>query len=118
LRDFDLAYVGLGSDSTELAEATRPLMSAMPPTATKLMRHNQPSLCAKTCHDPLPCACESDVALRQSCQRDVPRSYFCSGSGDAVGRHLTQTFNFAVCSHRVNALNCAREIAKSREGTP
>jgi hypothetical protein len=59
--------------------------------------------CAKTCHGPLPCACESDVALPQSCQRDVPRSYFCGGSGDAVGRHLTQTFNFAVCSHRVPA---------------
>src|SRR5215472_7514538 len=29
---------------------------------------------------------------------------------DAVGRHLTQTFNFAVCSHRVPALVCARNI--------
>jgi hypothetical protein len=53
-----------------------------------------------------------DLALPQNCQRDVPRSYFCSGSGDAVGRHLTQTFNFAVCSHRVPALDCARDIAK------
>ena len=71
----------------------------------------------KTCHGPLPCACESDVALAQRCQRDVSRSYFCSGGGDAVGRHLTQTFNFAVCSHRVPALDCARDIAKTREGT-
>jgi hypothetical protein len=48
----------------------------------------------------------------------VPRSYFCGGSGNAVGRHLTQTFNFAVCSHRVSALDCARDIAKTREATP
>jgi hypothetical protein len=27
------------------------------------------------CLCPLPCACESDVALPQSCQRDVPKSY-------------------------------------------
>ena len=44
----------------------------------------------------------------------MPRSYFCSGSGDAVGRHLLQTFNFAVCSHRVPALDCARDIASQR----
>jgi hypothetical protein len=48
----------------------------------------------------------------------VPKCYFCSGSGDAVGGHLTQTFNFAVCSHRVSALDCARDIAKTREATP
>jgi hypothetical protein len=49
LREFGLTYVGSGSNSTELAEATRPLMSAMPPpTATKLMRHNQPSLGANS----------------------------------------------------------------------
>ena len=70
------------------------------------------------CHGPLPCVCESDIALAMSCQRDVPRSYFCSGSGDAVGRHPTQTFNFAVCSHRVPALDCARDVAKTREGMP
>ena len=64
------------------------------------------------------CACESDVVFAQSCQRDVPRSCFCSGSGDAVGKHLSQTFNFAVYSHRVPALDCARDIAKSSEGTP
>ena len=45
-------------------------------------------------------------------------SYFCSGSSDAVGKHLAQTFNFAVYSHRVPALDCARDIAKSGEGTP
>ncbi len=66
----------------------------------------------------LPYACKSDVALPQSCQQDVPRSHFCSGSGDAVGRHLTQTFNFAVCSHRVPARDCARDIAKTGDGTP
>src|SRR5260370_20581101 len=76
------------------------------------------TLRAKTCHGPLPCACESDIALPQSCQREVPRSYFCSGSSDAVGRHLTQTFNFAVCLHRVSALDCPRDIAKTRDGTP
>jgi hypothetical protein len=41
-----------------------------------------------------------------------------ANSGDAVGRHLTQTFNFAVCSHRVSALDCAPDIAKTREATP
>jgi hypothetical protein len=41
-----------------------------------------------------------------------------SGSADAVGKHRTQTFNFAVCSHRVSALDCARDIAKTREATP
>jgi tripartite-type tricarboxylate transporter receptor subunit TctC len=48
----------------------------------------------------------------------VPRSYFCfcGGSGDAVGRHLTQTFNFAVCSHRVSTLDCARDIAQDQKG--
>ena len=40
-----------------------------------------PQIGAKTCHGPLPCACEGEVAFPQSCQRDVPRSYFCSGSG-------------------------------------
>jgi hypothetical protein len=30
---------------------------------------------AKTCHGLLLCACESDAALPQSWQRDVPRSY-------------------------------------------
>jgi hypothetical protein len=58
------------------------------------------------------------IALPQSCPRDAARSYFCGGSGDAVGRHLTQTFNFAGCSHRVSALDCARDIAKTREATP
>jgi hypothetical protein len=38
LREFDPAYVGLGSISTLLAEATRPFMSAMPPIATKAVR--------------------------------------------------------------------------------
>jgi hypothetical protein len=37
-----------------------------------------------------------DVVLPQSCQRDVPRSYFCSGSGDAVGKHLTLTRTIEV----------------------
>jgi hypothetical protein len=57
---------------------------------------------------PLPCACESDVALPQSCQQDVPRSYFCGGSGDAVGRHLTQTF--ILPSVRIA---CPRSIARA-----
>ena len=69
-------------------------------------------------HGPLPGVCESDIALAKSCQLDAPRSYFCSGSGDAIGRHPTQTFNFAVCSHRVPALDCARDVAKTREGMP
>ena len=72
----------------------------------------------RICHGPLPCACESDVALPQSCQRDVPRSYFCGGSGDAVGRHLTQTFNFAVCfaSACPRARHCAER--QRRETSP
>ena len=30
---------------------------------------------------------------------------------------IDQTFNFAVCSHRVRALDCACDIAKTGEGT-
>jgi hypothetical protein len=90
--------------------------AALPPTTAVVLQRRERQF-AKTCHGPLPRACESDVALPQSCQRDVPRSYFCGGSGDAVGRHLTQTFNFAVCLHRVPALDCARDIAKTGEGT-
>ena len=37
---FQLAYVRFGSISTELTEVARPFMSAMPPRATKWMRHN------------------------------------------------------------------------------
>jgi hypothetical protein len=31
---------------------------------------------------------------------------------------ISLKFNFAVCSHRVSALDCARDIAKTREATP
>jgi hypothetical protein len=75
----------------------------------------------KTCHGPLPRACESDVALPRSCQRDVPRSYFCGGSGDAVGRHRTQAFKFAVYqySHRAFASDLARvKVLDQGIGTP
>src|SRR5258706_4662908 len=51
-------------------------MSASPPPASELGHRSELTRGAKTCHGPLPCACESDVALPQSCQRDVPRSYF------------------------------------------
>jgi hypothetical protein len=37
-----------GSLSTFSADATRRLMSALPPTATKLMRHNELSRCANS----------------------------------------------------------------------
>jgi hypothetical protein len=40
-----------GQNSTELAEATRPLMSAMPPIATKAVSRSETSLCAKTGHN-------------------------------------------------------------------
>src|SRR5947208_5280530 len=46
-------------------------MSAVPPIAIALVHRNELTRSAKTCHGPLPCACESDVALPQSCQRDV-----------------------------------------------
>src|SRR5439155_7004897 len=36
-----------GQNSTELAEATRPLMSAMPPIATKAVSRSETSLCAR-----------------------------------------------------------------------
>src|SRR6266446_10891201 len=91
-------------------------MSASPPIASDFGTAANRRGVPRPAMVPLPCACESDVALPQSCQQDVPRSYFCGGSGDAVGRHLTQTFNFAVCSHRVPALDCARDIAKTAEG--
>ena len=68
-------------------------MSAFHPKATEQRTQFYVGLRAKTCHGPLPCACESDVVLPKSCQRDMPKSSFCSGSGDAVGRHPTQTFN-------------------------
>src|SRR5260221_6114506 len=64
---------------------------------------------AKTCDGPLPYTRESDVALPQSCQRDVPRSYFCGGSADAVGKHRTQTF----ISPSVR-IACPRSIARAR----
>src|SRR5262245_7163889 len=37
-----------GSISTELTEAARRFMSAMPPRATKLVRHNELSRCANS----------------------------------------------------------------------
>ena len=43
MRDFDPTYDRCGSNSTHAAEAIRLFMSAMPPRATKLMRHNEPS---------------------------------------------------------------------------
>ena len=45
--------------------------SALPPILTVTADILNRQLRAKTCHGPLPCACESDVALPQSCQRDV-----------------------------------------------
>jgi hypothetical protein len=41
---FSMAWVKL----TELAEAIRPLMSALPPILTELMHHNEPSLRANS----------------------------------------------------------------------
>jgi len=46
VRDFDPANDRYGSNSTELAAATRPFMSAMLPTATELMRRKELSRCA------------------------------------------------------------------------
>src|SRR5262245_44374037 len=45
-----------------------------------------------TCYGPLPCACESDVALPESCQRDVPGPSVYRISG---GVH-EKTYSFAA----------------------
>ena len=45
-QDFNPAYVACGSIATLLADATRPVMSAVPPIATELVRRNEVTLCA------------------------------------------------------------------------
>jgi hypothetical protein len=45
VRDFGPAYVGFGSISALLAEATRPFMSAMGSIATKVVRGSETSRC-------------------------------------------------------------------------
>jgi hypothetical protein len=52
VRDFGPAYVGFGSISALLAEATRPSMSAMPSIATKAVRGSETSRCAISGHWP------------------------------------------------------------------
>jgi hypothetical protein len=53
LRDFQSRSVRFGSISTLLAEATGPIMSAMPPIATKAVPRSETSRCAKRRHCPL-----------------------------------------------------------------
>jgi hypothetical protein len=48
LRDFNLAYDRLGSNSTGLPKEADPFMSAMPPRATKTVSRSETSRCAKT----------------------------------------------------------------------
>src|SRR5262249_35469211 len=46
LRDFNPVYVGLGSVASHPGVRDARGMSAMPPKATKLVRHNEPLRCA------------------------------------------------------------------------
>jgi hypothetical protein len=52
----------------------------------------------------------------------VPRSYFCGCSGDAVGRHLTQTFNLPsvriACPRSIARATFAKAKRECRETSP
>src|SRR5262249_5558025 len=79
---------------------------------------------AKTCHGPLPCACESDVALPQSCQRDVPRSYFVFvvaaamlSAGISLRRSILPSVRIA-CPRSIARATLRRPERQRRETSP
>ena len=65
------------------------VMSASPSTPAVLRTAANRRDCQEETSRPFCVHPQPDVVLFESCQRDVPKSCFRSGSGDAVGGHHT-----------------------------